>query len=195
MVLDDAQWADPASTALLVHLARHVRDARLLLAVTYRPRALAADAVRVAAVADLAQLPGTVRIELRGLDEPAVEAALADRLGSPPSAEVVAAVVRRTRGNPFFVGELGRMLADPGATGEEVPGAVRDAVRRRLDRLPQRCRATLDVAAVIGRELDLVLLAGAVDGTAETLLDDLTPALDDGVLDRPHGPHRPAVQP
>ena len=96
-------------------------------------------------------------------------------------------MVRRTRGNPFFVGELGRMLADPGATGEEVPGAVRDVVRRRLDRLPQRCRFALDAAAVIGRELDLVLLAGAVDGTAETLLDDLTPALDDGVLDRPHG--------
>ncbi|MFC4943823.1 helix-turn-helix transcriptional regulator [Pseudonocardia sp. GCM10023141] len=187
LVLDDAQWADPASLALLGHVARHARDARLLLAVTYRPRELGDDPARTAAVADLARLPGTVRLELRGLDEHAVAAALTDRLGRRPSAEVVATVVRRSRGNPFFVGELGRVLANPGATGDQVPGAVRDAVRRRLDRLPPASRTVLDVAAVIGREFDLEMLAGAAGVSAETLLDELEPALADGLLDRPRG--------
>lgn len=57
LVLDDAQWADPASLALLAHLARETPDARLLVAVTYRAAEMA---VRSGAVAGLARLPGVV---------------------------------------------------------------------------------------------------------------------------------------
>ena len=187
LVLDDAHWADPASTALFVHLARHARGARLLLVVAYRPRELGEDAGRAAALADLGQLPGTVRLELRGLDGDAIAEALTDRIGARPAADVVAAVEARTRGNPFFVGELGRLLADPAVPADEVPGAVRDALRRRLDRLPGPCRAVLDVAAVLGREVDLARVAAASERTAETVLDELAPALHDGLLDRPRG--------
>ncbi|MGI5131389.1 ATP-binding protein [Pseudonocardia sp. CA-107938] len=187
LVLDDAQWADPASTALLVHLARHARDARLLLAVTYRPRELADDTIRAEAVSVLAQLPGTLHLQLRGLDDGAIADALAERLGTRPAPDVVAAVAARTRGNPFFVGELARLMADPAAPQDEVPGAVRDAVRRRLDRLPPPCRAVLDVAAVLGREFDPVRVAEAADRPTDAALDELAPALDDGLLDRPRG--------
>ena len=184
VVVDDAHWADPASAALLMHLARHARGARLLLAVTYRPRELAG---REAVMADLAQLPGTLPLELRGLDGEAVAEALTDRLGARPTADVVAAVEARTRGNPFFVAELGRLLADPAAPQDQVPGAVRDAVRRRLDRLPGPCRELLDVAAVLGREFALTRVADVAEQPADVVLDELAPALDDGLLDRPRG--------
>ncbi len=184
VVVDDAQWVDPASAALLVHLARHARGARLLLAVTYRPRELAG---RAAVVADLAQLPDALLLELRGLDAAAIAEALADRIGTRPAAADVAAVAARTRGNPFFVAELGRLLADPAAPQDQVPGAVRDAVRRRLDRLPGACRELLDVAAVLGREFALTRVADVAGRPADEVLDELTPALDDGLLDRPRG--------
>src|SRR5690606_34481485 len=89
--------------------------------------------------------------------------------------------------NPFFVAEVGRLLADPAAPPDAVPGAVRDALRRRLDRLPGPCRAALDVAGVLGREFDLARVAAVLERAAEAVLDDLAPALDDGLLDRLRG--------
>jgi DNA-binding CsgD family transcriptional regulator len=192
LVIDDAQWADAASMALLVHVARHARHARLLVAVTYRPRELDGDSRRATAVADLARLPDSVLLELRGLDDSAIAEALADALGTSPPAQVVASVARRSRGNPFFVGELARALSDPGVTDDLVPDAVRDAVLRRLDRLPSGSRAVLDIAAVIGRELDLSRLAEVAGVSVETLLDQLDAPVEDGVLDRPPG--RPGLR-
>ena len=103
------------------------------------------------------------------------------RLGGRPDPDVVAAVARRSGGNPFFVGELARA----GAAALRVPAAVRDVVRARIRRLPEPCRALLGAAAVLGRDVDAALLS-AVTGV-DGVLDDLRPALDDGVLDHPAG--------
>jgi DNA-binding CsgD family transcriptional regulator len=186
LVLDDLHWADQASVALLSHVAREAGDARILVAVTYRPAELAPE--RAGLVADLVRLPGGVRLQLSGLHEADVARALAERLASPPSPEVVAEVARRTGGNPFFVGELGRLLkADPEGGALRVPAAVLDVVGRRLARLPQSCRALLGPAAVIGSDLDVGLVATVVGVPLERAFDDLQPALADGVLVRPPG--------
>ncbi|HEX3257632.1 MAG TPA: AAA family ATPase [Pseudonocardia sp.] len=164
LVLDDVQWADADSLALLAHVTREVTRGRLLVVVTVRP-----------AERDLA-LGGLV-IELFGWDDAEVGAAL----GGVPDPDFVAAVARRSGGNPFFVGELARA----GTAGLRVPAAARDVVRARIRRLPEPCRALLGVAAVLGRDVDAALLASVtgVDG----VLDGLRPALDDGVLDHPAG--------
>jgi DNA-binding CsgD family transcriptional regulator len=168
LVLDDVQWADADSMALLTHVTREVKRARLLVVATARPTEL-----------DLP--PGGLVIELSGWDDAAVGAALAERLGRRPDPDVIAAVARRSGGNPFFVGELAR--ADPSAL--RVPAAVRDVVRARIRRLPEPCRALLGAAAVLGRDVDAALLS-AVTGV-DGVLDDLRPALEDGVLDHPAG--------
>lgn len=188
LVIDDAHWADAASAALLAHLAAEAQHARLLVVVTYRPVDIAAGSGLAAVVAGLARAPGALRLQLAGLDEQAVTAALTDRLGAAPHPDVVATVVRRTRGNPFFVGELAGVLRiDPTAGTVGVPGAVRDVVRSRLTRLPPPCQALLEVAAVIGRDIDVTLLAAASGRPVDAVLDELAPAHDGGVLDRPPG--------
>ena len=164
LVLDDVQWADADSLALLAHVTREVTRGRLLVVATVRP-----------AERDLA-LGGLV-IELFGWDDAEVGAAL----GGVPDPDFVAAVARRSGGNPFFVGELVRA----GTAALRVPSAVRDVVRARIRRLPEPCRALLGAAAVLGRDVDAALLS-AVTG-ADGVLDDLRPALDDGVLDHPAG--------
>ena len=164
LVLDDVQWADADSLALLAHVTREVTRARLLVVATVRP-----------AERDLA-LGGLV-IELFGWDDAEVGAAL----GGVPDPDFVAAVARRSGGNPFFVGELVRA----GTAALRVPSAVRDVVRARIRRLPEPCRALLGAAAVLGRDVDAALLS-AVTGV-DGVLDDLRPALDDGVLDHPAG--------
>jgi DNA-binding CsgD family transcriptional regulator len=116
-------------------------------------------------------------IELFGWDDAEVGAAL----GGAPDADFVAAVARRSGGNPFFVAELARART----AGLRVPAAARDVVRARIRRLPEPCRALLGAAAVLGRDVDAALLA-AVTGV-DGVLDELRPALDDGVLDHPAG--------
>jgi DNA-binding CsgD family transcriptional regulator len=180
LVLDDVQWADADSLQLLAHLTREATRARLLVVATLRPAEL--NPARSAILADLVRRQGALAVELSGWDEAIVGAALAERLGHPAAPEVVAEVARRSGGNPFFVGELARVLR----AGEiRVPTAVRDVVRSRINRLPAPCRALLGPAAVLGREVDPALLA-SVTG-ADGVLDDLRPALDDGVLDHPAG--------
>jgi tetratricopeptide (TPR) repeat protein len=84
-------------------------------------------------------------------------------------AEAVAALAERvfgaSRGNPFMVVETMRALADgsvsEGSTGEILPDRVREVIAGRLERLGERGRALLAVAAVIGREFDFALLQAA----------------------------------
>lgn len=95
---------------------------------------------------------------------------LGKELGSSP--EVVSFLERETEGNAFFLVEAVRELAEssgrldrvtPGMLPEHVfSGGMQDCVRRRLERLPVWARLPIQVAAIIGREVDLdVLRAGA----------------------------------
>jgi len=69
VVLDDLQWADPASLRLLVHLSRGLADARLLVLATYRDTETGGrDALRQT-LAALAREAAVTRLRLRGLTE------------------------------------------------------------------------------------------------------------------------------
>jgi DNA-binding CsgD family transcriptional regulator len=177
MVLDDLQWADPATLRLLVHLATGVSPARLMVVATYRDTETAGQESLRTAVAGLAREASVTRIRLGGLGEAEVAAHLAAVTGRPVPGPVAAAVWRRTRGNPFFVGELGRLLAS--GTEGELPDGVRDAVRDRLNRLSPPCRALVAAAAVLGSALDPVAVAhvtGTELGTVMAGLDEASVA-------------------
>jgi DNA-binding CsgD family transcriptional regulator len=173
MVLDDLQWADAATLRLLVHLATGVSPARLMVVATYRDTETAGQESLRAAVAALAREASVTRIRLSGLDEAEVAAHLAAVTGWPVPDSVAAAVWRRTRGNPFFVGELGRLLAS--GTDGQLPDGVRDAVRDRLGRLSPACRTLVAAAAVLGSAVDPVAVAhitGTDLGTVLAALDE-----------------------
>jgi hypothetical protein len=98
-----------------------------------------------------------------------------------------------TEGNPFFVGEVLRHLVETGGVRREgdrwvvrdderidVPEGVRDVVGRRLNRLSATANEVLSVAAVVGRDFDIELVLGVVDGPEDATLD----ALDEGVRAR-----------
>src|SRR5262249_43825755 len=82
--------------------------------------------------------------------------------------EVIDRLRRETEGNPFFLVEVVRALAeDAGALSrvgmEPMPatlpaGGLHLIVRRRLHRVPFRARPLLEAAAVVGRKLDPALL-------------------------------------
>ena len=194
LMFDDVHWADAPSLRLLRHLSTGLGAARLLLLITYRDTETIGRDELTAFLAALAREEAVSRIRLTGLSQDEVAAQLAAVTGAAVAPEVAAAIGRRTRGNPFFVGELGRLhsansggassegASSEGASSERasserassdwsspgsLPEAVRDAVRVRLHDLTPTCREVLCAAAVLGADLDPAAVA-AVSGREVT---------------------------
>lgn len=158
VVLDDLQWADESSLVLLDFVARAPGPAGLCLIGAYRHDELA-DGVR----RHLAPLVSHGhRIELDGIGVDAVRALVERVSGRPVDGALAAAVHQRTGGHPFFVREVALAADRAGLGAEHVPGAVRDAIGRKVDRLPAATRAMLEVAAVAAPELRPDVLAAAL---------------------------------
>lgn len=144
VVIDDLQWADESSMSLFEFLARAPGHGAVGLIGAYRHDELP-DTTR-ARLADLASR--AEHVELAGLDGAAV-AALVERLGGAPvEADRAAAIHERTGGHPFFVRELALLVGDEPSA--QIPVAVRDAVDRRISRLPGPTIGVLEVLAVLG---------------------------------------------
>jgi len=160
VIIEDVHWADESTVDLLRYLGRRLRDAAVLLVVTYRDDGLTAtDPLRIA-LGDLATQRPTRRISLGPLSRDAVRV-LAAGSGLEP-----AGLYELTGGNPFYVTEV---LA---AGMSEVPTSARDAVLARAARLTASAREVLDVAALSGTRVELPLLA-EVTGCAPPVLDEL----------------------
>jgi DNA-binding SARP family transcriptional activator len=202
VLLDDLQWADPASLELLGYLATRLSDAPVLVGVTLRSRELGRSDPVTSALSAIARRPGSRRLTLKGLDATDSGELLAQAAGRPVDESVAAAIHARASGNPFFAGELARLLADEdqlddvGAVARTpVPEGVRDVVRRRLDRLPEPTVDVLRVAAVLGRDLELSLLAAAAGTSAGACLDALEPAVAQRLLVEAPDPAAPPGSP
>src|SRR5262245_21074362 len=132
VILDDLHWADQDSLLLLEHVAREARTARLLVVGTYRD----AEMRRHEAPGLLAR--AGERIALRGFDDRDVDA-FVRASAVVPSAALVHDLLHTSDGNPFFLGELLRVMkatvlgGGVAATGpRELPLGVRAAGRRHL---------------------------------------------------------------
>jgi tetratricopeptide (TPR) repeat protein len=126
------------------------------------------------------------QLALAPLGPEAVQAMLAELVGSDPSVAELAKLIReRSQGNPFFIEELVRSLAQDGSLDGErgdyrlvrapnetaVPANVQAVLAARIDRLASRDKRVLQAAAVIGRDLPQPVLEQVVELDA-TQLDD-----------------------
>jgi class 3 adenylate cyclase/tetratricopeptide (TPR) repeat protein len=197
VVFDDLHWADPATVLLVRHLASEPSESEVLVVGTYRDTDLDRRHPLADTLADLRRASGTERVLLRGLDGVGTAALVAARAGGEAPEAFVAAIFEETEGNPFFVGEVLQHLAETGAVfrgsdgawttdrslGElGIPEGVRETVGRRLGQLGAATNELLSVAAVVGREFDLDIVADAGDTAEAAALDALEPALRRGLL-------------
>lgn len=184
VLLDDLHWADAPSFRLLEHVSQVVAPARLLLLASYR------DPDRNRLRQTLGELARTepVRIELRGLDQEECEQCLTALSGGPVPAALAERIRKRTGGNPFFVTEYGRLLADRAAPGSDALGAVppgaRDVVARRLERLAPGSRRALEAAAVGGSVLRPGVLAQVLETDQPLILSAIQEAAAESLLAR-----------
>jgi DNA-binding SARP family transcriptional activator len=181
LIVDDAQWADPASLQLLEFLAVQVRDGSLGVLLTVRSGTGGAG-VR-STLAAIARHPGATHRELGPLGRSELAELSAQLTGTTPAPDEVAALHERTAGNPFFATELLRLPTHRGDRSEPpLPAAVREVIERRLAPLGDDVRATLDLAAVVGAGFDLGVLEGASGMDPDRLFDALDLAVASGLV-------------
>jgi eukaryotic-like serine/threonine-protein kinase len=162
VAIDDLQWGDLDSAALLSELLRPPDSPRLLLLGCYRSDdAASSPLLRALLAVDEGGGTGIDRRVLKlGTLEPADAESLALELlgGNDETAYArAAAIARESAGNPFFVGELVRYVqADAGLLHREPVAnevAFDDVLWARVRRLPEEARRLLEVVAVSGRPL------------------------------------------
>jgi class 3 adenylate cyclase/tetratricopeptide (TPR) repeat protein len=191
LVLDDLQWADQPSLQLLRRVVANTASLPLLIIGTYRRSELSNRHPLTETLAELRRETAVSRIELAGLDGTEVLAFMEAAAGHALDHDGVGlahALYRETDGNPFFVGEMLRHLSETGAIFQDesgrwsaaadfetmaMPDSVRMVIGARVSRLGETVSQVLPLAAVIGREFDLDLLARVTERSEDEVIDVL----------------------
>ena len=172
LVFEDVHWGEEPLLELLEHLAASVREAPLMIVGLARPELLDIRPTwgggRVRAT--------TLELEPLQAEESAVLVeALIGELELPLD---IATVLAKTEGNPLFMEETVRMLAErPRGGTERIPDTLQALIAARIDRLPAASRVVLQRASVMGR----IFMGGALSKLTPEL-DDVGDALDDLVV-------------
>ena len=202
LVLDDLHWASRPVLLLLRHVLRAAvaegDGVRLLVLGTYRDTELGRDHALAGVMADVRRLPGVEQLPMAGLSVVEVAELVSQTAGhelDDDGRRLAESLHAETEGNPFFVGEVLRHLVETGMVRRQadrwvvarggtmaVPEGVRDVVGRRLGRLSAQTSQMLSVAAVLGRDFDVELLAALRDAPEGSLLDALDEALGAGLV-------------
>jgi hypothetical protein len=186
IVLDDVHWADGPSLKLLEFVAAELRHARLLIVATYRDTEVRRGHPFFGALGTLVREPATRRLTVPGLSVADCGRYLDLAAGDGAGETLGAELHRETNGNPFFLGEIVRLLSSEGRLDAAwdprlVPPGVREVVARRIDRLGAESRAVLSVAALFGEAFERTQLERALEGTPGPAVADV---LDVAVRDR-----------
>ena len=162
LVFEDVHWGEEPLLELLEHLASSVRNAPLLIVCLARPELL-----------DVRPTWGGGRVRATTLELEPLQSEESALLVEALTAELelpvdTATVLAKTEGNPLFMEETVRMLAElPRGGTERIPDTLQALIAARIDRLPAAPRVVLQRASVMGR----IFMSGA--------LSKLTPELDD----------------
>jgi tetratricopeptide (TPR) repeat protein len=180
LFIDDLQWADSASLALIHYLASDVNSEKVLILATFRSEQLTADTEGrphpLAETLRLLRRQDLVKeIKITSLDQKGVSVLAKNMLGGYVQQELVEKLSKESQGNPLFIVESLRMLNERNSLileGDQwklasekigIPLKIRDIILQRLSALSRSQRNLLDAASVIGEKFDAYLLASVLD--------------------------------
>jgi class 3 adenylate cyclase/tetratricopeptide (TPR) repeat protein len=158
-VIEDLHWMDEGSASMLGDLFGAVEDTQTLVVVNFRPEYKRG----------WSGPPNYREISLEPLGPDDTRELLRDLAGEDPSLDGLDGLIHeRTAGNPFFVEEIVRALAEAGilegARGAYrlvrpvedagVPASVQTVLAARIDRLRPEAKRLLQAASVVGKEVD-----------------------------------------
>lgn len=185
LLVEDLHWADSTTMELLTQLVRGVPEVPLCILMTARPELSPPFSTDSVLLLPLSRLERLQIEEMLG--------ALAGQKALPPA--VIEQVADRSDGVPLFAEELLRMLVDAGLLVERedrheltgplssaaIPGTLRALLTARLDRLA-RGKDTAQLAAALGREFSLEVLAAASPLGPAAVAEDLERLMSAGLV-------------
>jgi tetratricopeptide (TPR) repeat protein len=204
LFIDDVHWADSASLALLHYLARTIESQRVLVIATYRSEELTVDeaghphplveGLRLMSRENLFE-----KIELKNLGPNDVLSLAESMVGGRLEPEFFRKLASESQGNPLFVVESLRMLAEKGSLVNEdnrwhlcgnelsIPAKVQDIIMHRVGNLKPSQRKLLDLASVVGSTFDPELLASVIGQSSVEVLETLSSIAQSSSLVIPEG--------
>ena len=194
LIFDDLHAADEPSLLLLRFVSMDLADTGVVVLAVYREGELAASDPRIGLLAEVARVSAGERLDPPGLTVDEVARYIELAAGERPPDGLAEAVHRETEGNPLFVGEIVRLLAEEGRLGRPpdrvgqplgVTEGVKAVIGRRLARLSDPCGELLARASVIGVEIPLDLMAALEDRPASEITALFDEAVDAHVLMEP----------
>lgn len=173
LIVEDLHWVDPSTLEVIERAIEFSNRSAIMLLATYRPEFIPPWQNR----------KGVVQLELERLDTDSISRLILKLSeGSDLPVSVVEQIIERTDGIPLYVEELTRTTLDSSATKEvsskghqqnisvipEVPSSLQDSLMVRLDRLAP-FKEIAQLAAVVGRQFSLKLLAAVSSATEQTI--------------------------
>ena len=198
VVLEDLHDADKGTLDMLTHVSRNLAGARLLIVGTYRDVEVDRSHPLSAALAELRRVSTYGRVLLRGLNADEVRRMLESISRQSIPWGLAEAVHRQTEGNPLFVQEVVRYLAEEGLIARKegrwqptkdtplemsIPEGLRDVIGKRLSLLSPECNQFLAVASVIGREFALETVKAVAGMDEDAFVNSLKEAVRLSVLE------------
>jgi predicted ATPase len=191
--IEDLQWADPSTLALMHYVARNTCNCNLLMLGTYRPEdIIETTGEKVHHLVETMQLMNREdifrKIELNRLGEDNMDEMLKTLLGNTSfTDEFKSEIYKETEGNPLFIVSLVRMLEEENTIAQKdgkwilvkdlidanMPSKMHDVIERRLNRVSDDERKTLDYASVIGGEFTSNILSEVLSLQRVQLLEQL----------------------
>jgi class 3 adenylate cyclase/tetratricopeptide (TPR) repeat protein len=195
IALDDLQWADEASLALLEHLARQTHSASVLILGAYRDVEVHRRHPLEATLRTLGREHLVERVAVRRMSKEGTAALIAATMDQMASAELADVVHERTEGNPFFTQEVLRVLAErrevrwegdrwERSTVEDiaVPESIRSAIGERVARLDSTTQEILSEASVLGHMFSFADLRRMSKHHEEAIEGALGEAIEAGLV-------------
>lgn len=177
VAIDDIQWLDPPTAAVLASVARRSSGAIGFLA-TVR----AGDGDRTGLLLEPSRPERLTRAQVNPMTVGGLHAMISHQLGRSLTRPKMDWVYEVSGGNPFYAIELARALNQDTAFTEQLPATLADSVRTRIGGLPDHTREVLLAAACIASPtVDLV--ARAVGEEVERTVAALEEAERHGIVE------------
>lgn len=190
LLFDDMHWADEATLDLFRSIVERAGENPLLAIGTYRNIDVDMGQAFATCLVEIGHRRWGERLVLRKLSEADSAVLLGSMVGQDLPSELAASIYRATEGNPFFLEEVvkhlaeegrlvdatGRLRADAAITDIEVPENVRLVIGKRLARLSHGARDVLAAAAASGRRFGVLLLDALGLGGQDSTLQHLDEA-------------------
>jgi PAS domain S-box-containing protein len=200
--LDDLQWAGSDSLKLIQLLMVEIETHHLLLIGAYRDNEVSPSHPLILTLKDMGERDAIInQMTLAPLSPEALNELIADTLSCPPEQAIslTEQILQKTQGNPFFSNQFLKSLHQDGLISFDygcgywqcdiaqvkwlsVSSNVVEFMESQLRKLPKKTQAVLKLAACIGNQFDLAILAIVYGKSQAETAVDLWEALQEGLV-------------